>query len=383
MRDSLLLLHVGKFYPPHMGGIETHLRDLVSQQSASMAVEVLVANETARMQSEYLDGAKIVRLPTVARLASMPICPSLPFFLSRRPDSLLHIHLPNPWAALSLMASTHRGPVILTHHSDTLGRRRLRRLSDPLVCRAMDRASAIIVTSRRYLETSEELVAYREKCHVIPLGIDPSVFARVEPAGVESIRQQYGSNLILAIGRLVGYKGFEYLVDAMREVDATLLLIGTGPLRDRLKNRIAILGLQKKVRMLGYIDNVAPYFKAAQMLVLPSISRAESFGMVQLEAMAAGLPVVNTEIDSGVPEVSPHGITGLTVAPRDSSALSHAINSLLRSPEMRQQYGQNGLQRVRQHYSVRHMVERTLRIYESAMVDPRDHLASGATADRY
>ncbi len=372
MTDSLCLLHIGKFYPPHMGGIETHLRDLVAHQSALMRVEVLVANECARTDIDYLDGATVSRIATVAQLASMPLCPMLPFRLSGRSDTLVHMHLPNPWAAFSLLASRHPGRLVITHHSDTLGRRGLRRISDPVVSRAMQQAAAIIVTSHRYLQSSEELVRYRDKCHVIPLGIDPAIFSRVHPEQVREIRRQHGSNLILAIGRLVSYKGFEYLIRAMRDVDAKLLLIGTGPLHAHLNRMLQDLKLSHKVTLMGYIDDVRPYFKAAQLLVLPSVSRAESFGMVQLEAMAAGIPVVNTEIESGVPEVSPHGVTGLTVPPRNAYALAQAITSLLRSPEMREHYGQNGLQRIRQQFTVAQMLDRTLQVYESALTGPRE-----------
>ncbi len=372
MTDSLCLLHIGKFYPPHRGGIETHLRDLVAQQSALMRVEVLVANERARTEMDHRDGATITRIATLAQLASMPLCPTLPFRLSGRTDTLVHMHLPNPWAAFSLLASRHPGCLVITHHSDTLGRRSLRRISDPVVSSAMRRAAAIIVTSHRYLQTSEELVPYRDKCHVIPLGIDPAIFTGVEPEEVDAIRRQHGSNLILAIGRLVSYKGFEYLIQAMQDVDAKLLLIGTGPLHASLKRMLQDLKISHKVTLLGYIEDVRPYFKAAQLLVLPSVSRAESFGMVQLEAMAAGVPIVNTEIDSGVPEVSPHGVTGLTVPPRNAYALAQAITSLLRSPEMREHYGQNGLQRVRQHFTVAQMLDRTLQLYESALATPRE-----------
>ena len=87
--------------------------------------------------------------------------------------------------------------------------------------------------------------------------------------------------------------------------------------------------------MLGHVDEVAPYFKAASMVVIPSTTRAEAFGVVQLEAMVLGIPVINTDIPSGVPEVSVHGQTGLTVPPKDAEALADAINKLLDNEPLR------------------------------------------------
>jgi rhamnosyl/mannosyltransferase len=184
---------------------------------------------------------------------------------------------------------------------------------------------------------------------------------------VRAVHEKYGAPLVLAVGRLVPYKGFEFLVQAMKDIDATLLLIGSGRLRGQLETMIERLGMTGKAHLLGHVDDLVPYYKAAQMLVLPSVSRAESFGLVQVEAMAAGIPVVNTEIDSGVPEVSLHGVTGLTVPPKDPKALAGAIRNLLENPETRAKYGQAASVRAREEFSAQRMAENTLRVYESVL----------------
>ena len=143
--------------------------------------------------------------------------------------------------------SGHKGKLIITHHADTLGRRQLRRFVDPFVRRAMDRAEAIIVTSKRYLDSSDELSDFQEdKCHVVPLGIDGEVFKGELPAQVRAIHEKYGNRLIIAIGRLVYYKGFEYLLQAMQNVDATLLLIGNGPAHKELASAIGETGRRQQ-----------------------------------------------------------------------------------------------------------------------------------------
>ncbi len=350
-----------------MGGMETHLRDLVVHQSALTTVNVLVAGDSPRTTTEAVDGASVTRIATLGTLASVPVCPLLARKLRGRNDALVHMHLPNPGAAAAFLMSGHPGRLIVTHHSDTLGRRFLRRLSDPFVNRVMERATAIIVTSKRYLESSEELRPFREKCHVIPMGIDPARFELEIHDEAKAIRLAYGNRLVLAVGRLVPYKGFEFLIRSMRDVDARLLILGTGPLLAKLDELIKACGLTEKISLIGHVEDIVPYYKAANLFVLPSISRAEAFGIVQLEAMASGLPVVNTDIDSGVPEVSLDGETGLTVAPQDAGKMADAINSLLKNPELRNQYGLAAVDRVRRKFSVQGMAERTLQVYQDSM----------------
>jgi glycosyltransferase involved in cell wall biosynthesis len=366
-RDLPSVLHVGKFYPPHRGGVETHLQHLVSHQSGHMSVEVVVANDRPMTQTELMDGARITRVACLGSVASLPICPTLPWKLTGRSESILHLHVPNPWAVQSYLMSGHKGKLVVTHHADTLGRLKLRRLVDPFVRRTMERAEAIIVTSKRYLESSEELANFRSKCRVVPLGIDARPFRARVPAQVCAIEEKYGKRIILAVGRLVYYKGFEFLLEAMQDIDATLLLIGTGPAHRPLQSAVRQFGVANKAHLLGPVDDLVPYYKAAMMLVLPSVSRAESFGMVQVEAMLAGIPVINTEIDSGVPEVSVNGETGITVPPKDPVALAGAIRKLLDSPATRARYGQAGTQRALREYSARRMAESTFAVYDSIL----------------
>ncbi|HUJ93593.1 MAG TPA: glycosyltransferase [Candidatus Bathyarchaeia archaeon] len=361
------VLHIGKHYFPRKGGIETVLQYLVSYQAARMQVEVVVANEALRTRVDLLDGARITRVGCLGMVASQPICPLMPWKLTGRHEPLVHLHLPNPLAAKAYLMSGHRGRLVVSHHADTMGRRMLRRFTDPYVRQVMERAAAIIVASKRYQESSEELVEFASKCHVIPYGIDVEYFSADCRDAAEAIRAKYGPRIVLAVARLVPYKGLEYLVDAMQQVDAKLLVIGKGHLRDELTARIERLGITERVCLLGPIEDIRPYYKAAEMLVLPSVTRAEAFGMVQAEAMAAGLPVINTDLNTGVPEVSIHGLTGITVRPRDAEALAQAIKLLFDNREMRARYAEAAKMRAGQEFSVQRMSESTLRLYESVL----------------
>lgn len=361
------ILHLGKYYPPHVGGMEIHLQQLVSRQSKVMDVAVIVANDLRRTQIEVVDGARISRVSSLGVFASMPITPTTVWHIRQNKADLIHLHTPNPGAALAFLASRHSGKLIITHHADTMGREKLRRISGPFVQKAMERAAAIIVTSKRYMDSSEELAPFRDKCRIIPLGVDPAPFERTDVTASQNIRTKYGERLILAVGRLVPYKGFEYLIRSMRNVSGVLLLVGTGQMQEALLSCIYECGVRDKVTMLGHVDEIAPYYRAASIFVIPSITRAEAFGVVQMEAMASGVPVINTDIPSGVPEVSLHGKTGLTVPPKDPEALANAITLLLDNAALRQQFGKAARERVHDRFSVKKMVAQTMDVYDSVM----------------
>jgi rhamnosyl/mannosyltransferase len=233
----------------------------------------------------------------------------------------------------------------------------------PLIHRMLARASAIVCTSPHYIESSPILRRHASRCHVLPFAVPTDAFERINQIAVAQIRRRYGTPLVLGVGRQVGYKGFEYLVAAMRRIDGTLLLIGDGPEHERLARLASQYGIANRVHLVAGIDDAAPYYHAADVFVLPSIARSEAFGLVQLEAMASGTPVVNTALDSGVPYVSQHDVTGLTVPPAESEALAGAIATLLENPDLRARYGAAGRRRVAERFGVRAMVECTAALY--------------------
>src|SRR6185437_6019690 len=166
------ILHLGKYYPPYSGGMEVHVHDLAVRQAGAAHISVIVANSARRHERCMMEGVRIERVARIATIASMPVCPGLASAIRRSPADIVHIHLPNPGAALAFLLSGHTGEVVITHHADTVGRLFLRQLSDPFVRLLMRRASRITVSSARYLGTSSELAPFRDKCCVVPHGID-------------------------------------------------------------------------------------------------------------------------------------------------------------------------------------------------------------------
>ena len=364
---GLRVLHVGKYYPPHRGGMETHLQDLCGGLKRSVEIEVLVASDAGRTTEELVDGVRVTRVGTAFDLSAAPVCPQMVHKIRRAKADLVHIHLPHPTAILAYLMSGHRGRLIFSYHSDIIRQRVLSKAFWPIQQHALKRAGAIIAASPNYLSTSPALSKFEGRCRVIPYGIPLGQFDRPNAIEVARIRKKYGPRIVLGVGRLVYYKGFEYLIRAMKDVDARLLIVGDGPLRDRLEREARACGLEERVTLLTDVEDVVPYYHAAALFALPSVARSEAFGIVQLEAMACGKAVVNTDLNSGVTFASPGGVTGLTVPPANAEALARAINTLLDDTALSARMGLAGRRRVEREFDLDVMTRRTLELYEEVM----------------
>jgi glycosyltransferase involved in cell wall biosynthesis len=364
------ILQIGKFYPPHVGGIETHLQTLCGELRRHSDVRVVVANDARRICREEIDGIKLARMGKLFEVAGSPVCKGIVREIRRCDADIIHLHTPNPTATLAYLASGHHGRLVVTWHSDILRQRMMRQLFLPIQQSVLRLASAIVVTSENYLRTSLPLANYRSKCRVIPHGIRLERFESTRDPRISEIRRHYGPRIVLAAGRMVYYKGFEYLIRAMRLISGKLILIGDGPLRTALEKQAANLGVSNRVAFVGRLPDeaMAAYYRAADAFVLPSTARSEAFGIVQIEAMASGTPVVNTRLDSGVPAVSVHGLTGLTVPPANSDLLAEAINRLLDDTALRNLYGHNAQQRAHSQFSASAMSDSVLSLYRQVMM---------------
>jgi glycosyltransferase involved in cell wall biosynthesis len=369
----LSVLQLGKFYAPYRGGIESHLHALCRELTKSIAVNVIVSSETRRLQHGEIEGVAVRRLPRLFNLAATPVCPTIVREIRGADADIIHLHLPNPLMALAYLASGHKGRLVITWHSDIVRQKTVAKMLRPLDNALLARATALIASSANYVDSSPILSRNRELCRVIPFGIDADEFRPRDAETAAKIRKRYGPRLVLAVGRMVYYKGFEYLIRAMAGVRGHLLLVGEGPLRRKLERQAFDAGTMDRITFLGRVsqEEMAGYYHAADVFVMPSIARSEAFGIAQLEAMACGKPVVNTRLKSGVPFVSIDGETGFTVAPADADELASAINRLLDDSELRSRYGAAASRRAREEFSVGTMVERTLELYRDVMAGGR------------
>jgi glycosyltransferase involved in cell wall biosynthesis len=359
------VLQLGKYYAPFHGGMETHLQSLAKHLQPSVDLHVAVAANPAAPGSETSNGVPLRRMRTYGVVAATPICPELFRVIGDINPDLVHIHHPHPLAMLAYLCSRTSAPCVVSYHSDIVRQRALRRLIAPVVTRTLARSAAILVASPQLIETSAVLRPFKHKCHLVPYGLDTEAWNHVDLAQSAALRRQYGPRIVLAVGRLTHYKGFDYLIRAMRDVDATLLIVGDGVLRQSLETVIAEEGLGGRVHLLGSVADVRSYYDACDVFVLPSTTPNEAFGIVQLEAMAAGKPVVNTALDSGVTFACPPDVAALTVAPRDSAALAGAIARLLADPALRTRLGEGGRARVAREFPAAATSELTWGIYRA------------------
>lgn len=367
----LRILHVGKFYPPHMGGMETYLQVVCRGLQHHHDVEVLVASDTPHDEIDQDEGIKIMRAGTIFTAASTSFCRGMIRRIGESKADIIHLHMPNPSATLAYLIARPKAQLVVTYHSDIVRQKILGRMIAPILHAALKRAAAIITTSPQYLATSPTLQPHLARCRVLPYGIPVEAFAQINPAGIAAIRERFGDRIVLSVGRLIYYKGFDVLIRAMKDVNGHLLIIGDGPMHGELQGLIAELNLNDRVTLLNEIQNdeIVDYYRASDVFALASIARSEAFGIVQLEAMTCGVPVVNTKLDSGVPYVSLDGQTGITVQPNDVPALSAALNRLLDDPDLRARYGQAGRERVAQEFTSEVMTRRMVELYDEVAGD--------------
>jgi glycosyltransferase involved in cell wall biosynthesis len=378
---TLRVCHLGKYYPPARGGIEGHVQTLARAQSAAGArVRVIVVNHERGPTRREKDGlVEVVRLERLGDAAKLDLCPSLPRLLGGVEADVLHVHVPNPLMILAVLFARPRGEVVITHHSDHVRQRILRRFFRPFERPFYDRARAVLATSPLYVRASETLRSVSRKVEVVPLGIDLAPF--LEPSAehvreAEALKARFAGPLWVSIGRVVYYKGLETALSAIREVPGTLAVLGEGPDLAALRARSP-----ERVHFAGDVPSVVPWLLAARGLFFPSNARSEAFGLVQVEAMASGCPVVNCAIPgSGVPWVSPDGETGFTVPPGDAAAFARAARRLAEDGELHARLAQAGRKRAQQEFDHRVMARRTLEVYERVLGRARVRASSGRPA---
>lgn len=357
------ILQVGKFYHPYKGGIETVLRNLCEGlQARGHVVTCLVANTAPRTTRERIDSVDVVRTASAGMLRSVSVSPLFIGAFRRFAASadIVHVHQQNPLADLALVMTPPRVPVIISCHSDIVRQRIGRTLWRPVLRRVWSHAAGVVMASPALAALVADHCAAGVVPTVVPYGVALTAVSSngdVAPAGPPRL---------LAVGRLVSYKGFEHLIAALPRIpDATLTIVGTGPLRGELLDQARQLGVASRLTLAGDVDDatLSALYRSCRVFVLPSVTSAEAFGVVQLEAMAHGKPVVCTDLPTGVPWVNRHGETGLVVPPADAVALAEALNALLTDADLCARMGAAGRRRVEAEFTVERMVERYEAVY--------------------
>lgn len=365
----LRILQVNKAYYPHVGGIESLVKQYSEELGRFDGVEVktLVCREgRGKTYRETVDGVSLTRAGSLGTYFSCPL--SLSFIglfrkMAKNAD-VVEIHVPFPLADAALLLSGFKGRVVVAWHSDIVKQKKLMLLYKPLMMYMLRRADCIITATEGHVNGSQYLPPFRKKCTVVPYGITPEDYLSIERKPFLTERLTDKSRVkVFFTGRLVYYKGVDVLLKAFRMVKGCELFIaGTGELGDELKAYAKRCGIEKRVHFLGFLpdEQLRQAYADCDIFVLPSVARSEAFGIVQLEAMVYGKPVINTELPSGVPYVSLHGKTGLTVPPSDAGALADAINRLASDEELRKKLGNAAAKRVETDFNEKKVIERLL-----------------------
>ncbi len=327
------ILQLSKYYPPAHGGLEL-VAEFFSRAFRDRGDEVTVlalGRENAVYRGRF--GERVLQGREDLKLRSSPF--SLSYFREfrrylqqERPDFVL-VHLPHPFAhelvvwAKGLLRGS-RTKVVGVYHSDIINQVLLRDAYNLHFSRSLDAYDFFVCSSPNLKRSSAVLAGVPDsRVHVIP-------FCVVGP-GSPAPRPREFRGRFISIGRLVPYKGYDFLVDAFRRLPYELTIVGCGPLAEKLRARAPA-----NVRFTGEVsdDEKARLLEAHDGLIVSSVNRAEAYGMTIVEAFASGVPVVASAVDTGVSFLVRDGETGLMFEIRDEASLRRKLESFAANPDL-------------------------------------------------
>ena len=364
------ILQVNKLYYPWIGGVEKVVQEIAEGLNGkeNLEIEILVCNPRGKRVVEEINGVKVYRAGSFGIFWGLPV--SFDFFklfkkLIKEAD-IIDFHHPFPLANLAIFLFKPKAKLIVHYHSDIVRQKIFNLLIKPFINHTLNKAKKIIVSNPNLVKNSPYLQKFKEKCEVIPFGVDLSKFENFNEGEVQKIREKYG-DFVLFVGRLNYYKGLEYLIEAMKNIEVNLVIIGQGSEKKNLEIKIKNLKLENKIFFLPFQpeNELVNYYRTCSVFVLPSIFKSEAFGLVLIEAMACGKPVISTELGTGTSFSNQDGITGFVVPPKNSQALAQAIKKILENKKMAQELGQNASKRVSEELSLEKMLEKISRVYKS------------------
>ena len=368
------ILQLGKFFPIK-GGVEKVEYDLM-RGLAEQGIDCDMLCAALKGKGDIIcsgEHARLIYCHTWMEIAGTMIAPTMISTLWRicRKYDVIHVHHPDPMACMALFFSGYRGKVVLHWHSDIVRQKYLMGLYRPFQNWLIRRADLIVGTTPVYVEQSDDLKRAQHKITHLPIGTEEIV---PDIEGAHQLREKYSNHkIVFSLGRLVPYKGYHNLIEAAQYLsdDYVVVIGGTGPLRESLEQLIKERKLEKKVKLLGFVkdEEVAAYFTACDIFVLPSVQKTEAFGIVQIEAMSCGKPVVATKIPgSGTAWVNAHGISGLNVTPEQPKEIADAILTITKDRDAYEVYATGARQRFEKMFTKEKMVAGAMGIYERLMV---------------
>ena len=352
------ILHVGKFFSPIEGGIESINKFIVDSLIGNQQRVVSFNNKRISLD-EDIDNVPVTRASSFGVIASQPFSLSYFWELRRKlkqfkPD-IVHLHYPNPLAALFLLLNRKHYKLIVHWHSDIVAQKFLYKFISPIEKTLLKKADRIITTSPNYRDSSFPLRNVKDKTAIIPCSIDEEKFKLdyEDTIKIAEIKQHFNNKpIVFFIGRHVEYKGIKFLLEAEKHIkeDCVLVIAGRGPLTVELQNKYN----SGRIHWIGRLpdEELKLYYHAANIFSFPSITKNEAFGVVLAEAMCCETPAVTFTIEgSGVNWVAPNQLAALEVENANSEAYAQAIDLLLKDNNLRTSLGRQGKQRTQKLFS--------------------------------
>ncbi|HUU76690.1 MAG TPA: glycosyltransferase family 4 protein [Methanoregulaceae archaeon] len=367
------ILHTPARFYPYVGGVEKYVetlgRELVKKKHD---VSVICANEPSGNRNDHYQGIRVKRLLPIGKIANTNITPGLPYTILSDEFDIIHTHIPTPWSAdwSAIAAGITKTPLVLTYHNDIAGEGIYNSIATvynrTLLRFVLKKAGCIIVTSPNF--RTPWLTPFREKIALIPNCVDTMAF---KPAPGPKIGDIFFLGVLDHYHR---YKGLDYLLAAVSRIvsdipEVKLIIGGTGAIKEYYTHLSHSLGISENVEFAGYIpdDQLIKYYNGCSMFVLPSIDPArEGFGIVLLEAMACGRPVISTSI-TGVCDDIEDQRAGIIVPPKNAAALGEAIKTILLDKKLANEMGSAGRLLIDKKYSSVRVAQTIIAMYEQVI----------------
>ncbi|MEK1911984.1 MULTISPECIES: glycosyltransferase family 4 protein [Pseudomonas] len=366
------VLHFFKTYlPDSVGGIEQVIFQLC-ESGAQQGIEGQVLTLSADPQPAVLKLGQheVHRAKLDIQFASTGFSYSVfkQFREMAAEADVVNYHFPWPFMDLVHFMSGMNKPCVATYHSDIIRQRHLLKLYRPLMNRFLHSVDRIVAASPNYLHTSDVLQQFPDKTRVIPYGLNKAGYPQPDAERMAQWRQRLGERFFLFVGVMRYYKGLHILLDALKDVDYPVVIVGAGPLEAELHAQAAALGLRNLhfLGRLGDEDKVA-LLQLSYAIVFPSHLRSEAFGISLLEGAMYGKPMISSEIGTGTSYINIHGETGLVVPPSDPLAFRAAMRQLWDNPEQAAQMGLKAEARYRQLFTADQMGQRWSELYQELL----------------
>lgn len=366
------IVHLYKtYYPDTVGGVEKVIHQL-TQTGSSLGIDAEVVALSRHPSADLIDvdGHRVHQFKSNIQIASTDFSWALlgRFADIARQADVIHYHYPWPYMDIVHFASRIKKPTVVTYHSDIIRQKILSKLYSPLKHAFLNAVDAIVATSPHYLSTSHDLIKYRDKTTVIPIGLSRSSYPTPDAHVLQAWKAKLPPRFFLFVGVLRYYKGLHVLLEALKSTPLPVVIAGAGPMAEQLK-QFAKQNNLTSVQFLGEITEVdkAALFTLAYAVLFPSHLRSEAFGISLLEGAMYGNPLISCEIGTGTSYINSHQQTGLVVKPECSASLAKAMEYLWDNQAIANQMGEEAKKRYEALFTANSMGRSYVELYQQVI----------------